>query len=264
MKLQYLLTRKQDTLSGKFLSNIKEELDDEENKIIVEIDKRLYIHTFYIKGDNEKAAKKLSEINDRILKNDNKMICISNEASAYFNKNLFPLFNEFERNLRKIVFLGLSIIEEIDENTVKIMEEKDFGGIFGFLFFDSNFLKKVKELDIKQVRKAEIIEKINNIGENTRWNKLFPKSSLLLENEFNSVREYRNDTMHARNIDFNRFKLIKKLLQDINVELEEEINRIIGNPNNYRFKQVFVEMYVDSTKDVSDPFIEVNIEKLKK
>ena len=61
--------------------------------------------TINIEGENQDNAKFLSTVNDVILEDDD-LIVVSNEASEYFNKRLFPLVNEFERKLRKLLYLA--------------------------------------------------------------------------------------------------------------------------------------------------------------
>ena len=70
-------------------------------KEIYDIDETdCWIVMFSFPGQNENTAIILSEVNNYMKKFN--PIILSNECSAFFNKKLYPLFNEFERKLRKL------------------------------------------------------------------------------------------------------------------------------------------------------------------
>lgn len=75
-----------------------------------------------IVGDNKDNARILSEIND-ILLEDDEIIVVSNEASEYFNKTLFPLINAFERKLRKLLYLA-TIDNTNYKDKIQMLEKK--------------------------------------------------------------------------------------------------------------------------------------------
>ena len=68
-----------------------------------------------------------------------------NESLAYFNRKLFPYINEFERKLRKFLYLKSAIYtgEKRIEN-IRDLESKDLGEIFVLLFTDAEFVKASK------------------------------------------------------------------------------------------------------------------------
>jgi hypothetical protein len=116
-------------------------------------------------------------------------------------------------------------------DNIRDLESKDLGVIFELLFTDAEFVKtsraKVNEKSW-QFTKKEIIATLQSIAEDTVWNSLLGKESVIdLSNNFLTVKNYRNDVMHAHNIDAKTFRDAKKLFVDINKQLDEEIGLII-------------------------------------
>lgn len=71
---------------------------------------------------------------------------LSNGCAAYYNKFLYPYFNEFERKLRKLLYLKSALSEDKrDSETIKDLESKDLGAIFALLFADPQFNQDVRE-----------------------------------------------------------------------------------------------------------------------
>lgn len=190
-----------------------------------------WIVTYSIAGDNEESAKKLSQINDFIVENFAPTVLI-NESSAYFNRKLFPYINEFERKLRKFLYLKSAIYtgEKRIEN-IRDLESKDLGEIFVLLFTDAEFVKasktKVNEKSW-QYTKKEIIATLTELSEETVWAELNGGDAVnALSDQFIDVKNYRNDVMHAHNIDADTYKKAKKLFVEINEQLDKEISKII-------------------------------------
>lgn len=183
-------------------------------------------------SESESSAKKLSEINDKIIEKYNPTI-LSNESSAYFNKKLYPLFNEFERKLRKLLYLKSALSTKTKETeNIKDLEGKDFGEIFTMLFTDSEFVKETKKsVNEKtwQFTKKEILDMLQEKAEHTLWENLIGKNSVpLLCSDFIKVKNFRNDVMHAHNMNTKSFNAAKSLMKKINEQLDTEIGAIIG------------------------------------
>ena len=186
---------------------------------------------YEVEGENEHAAKLLSDVNTYILKNFDATV-LSNGSSAYFNKSLFPHINEFERKLRKLLYLksALNKDDKAVEN-IKDLEKKDLGTIFELLFSDENFVKKSKLIVNKeltwQFTKKELISLIEETSEETLWKHLIGEDAVpSLRDGFYDVRSFRNDVMHAHNIDIVLFREAKRLFEKINKELDIEIESI--------------------------------------
>lgn len=192
--------------------------------------------SYSLSNNDEPAAKKLSEIDEYIVKAFQPTV-LANESAAYFNKSLYPLANDFERKLRKLLYLKsvLNPGEKAYEN-IRDLESKDLGKIFELLFTDPDFVntarKMIKEDKSWQFTKAELHSAIDKINEDTLWEHLIGKGTVptLLEN-FMFVREYRNDIMHAHNIRYKDYKATQKLFKEINEQLDIEIGKIIAVAN---------------------------------
>ena len=190
-----------------------------------------WIVSYTIPGENENGAKILSDINEYVMEKFSPTV-LSNGSSAYFNRMLFPCINEFERKLRKLLYLkaALNRGDKAVEN-INGLESKDLGEIFTLMFTDDAFIKSVRTTVNDKTwafTKDEIIESLKNIEETTKWDSLIGVDSVVnLKTNFVAVKNYRNDTMHAHNISSKTYKEAKKLFGKINEQLDEEIGKII-------------------------------------
>ena len=190
-----------------------------------------WIVTYSLPGENEDCAKSLSYVNKYVLDHFNPTV-LTNESSAYFNRKLYPYVNEFERKLRKLLYLKSAIYNgEKKVDNIRDLESKDLGVIFELLFTDAEFVKSAKtKVNEKtwQFTKKEIIATLQSIAEDTMWNNLLGKEAVpLLSDNFVTVKNYRNDVMHAHDIDVKIFREAKKLFIDINKQLDTQIGLII-------------------------------------
>lgn len=187
--------------------------------------------TYLLSGETEENAKALAQVNEYVLEHFQPTV-LSNESAAYFNQRLYPYINEFERKLRKLLYLKSAIYsgdKKIDN--IRGLEEKDLGAIFELLFTDGDFIKKVKTKvngTSWPFTKKEIIAALQSIAEDTVWDNLLGEESVkLLRDDFLTVKDYRNDVMHAHNIGSKMYRDAKKLFADINKQLDAEIGLII-------------------------------------
>lgn len=190
-----------------------------------------WIVTYSLPKENEDCAKVLSQINNYVV-DYFKPTVLTNESSAYYNRKLFPHINEFERKLRKLLYLKSAIYHgEKKIDNIRDLEAKDLGFIFELLFTDTEFVKAVRtKVNEKtwQFTKKEIIAAIQKIAEDTVWNNLLGAESVTsLSENFLAVKDYRNDVMHAHNIDTETFREARKLFTSINEQLDAEIGLII-------------------------------------
>lgn len=190
-----------------------------------------WIAIYSVHGESKKSAELLSSVNDYVVKECHPTI-LTNGSSAYFNRVLFPYINEFERKLRKLLYLKSAISkgEKFSEN-IQDLESKDLGAIFELLFTDEKFVKEVKsQINSKSWKftKSEILSSVKDISEETVWSHLIGEDAVpQLKQDFIAVKNYRNDVMHAHNIDAKTFRTIKKLFIKINKQLDTEIGKII-------------------------------------
>ena len=221
-------------ITDEYKDEIKNSAIDEtvKKEIITIQNSSCWMLYLYADGENEQVARKLDLINSQICEKFRPTV-LSNGCSAYFNKSLFPIVNEFERKLRKLLYLASALQEDNETNEViKNIESKDLGKIFEGLFTDADFVKKVKEkVNQKtwQYTRKEILRNINELDENTLWDKLLGVECVeTLREKFNEIKDYRNDVMHAHNINLKQYRAAKRLFQKVNDELDMAINELMG------------------------------------
>lgn len=226
MKQEYLLLDEQEK---KYISEYKP--DGVEAKLFsVENGKGWYVQ-YICEGNNETAAKHLSDV-DRYVRCHFQVIILQNDSSAYFNNRLYPIISDFERKLRKILYIFSAINKEDNASkNIERLEEKDFGQIFTMLFVDDGFMNAAKDVVKNTQRvdfsKADIIRLLSEIEEKTVWDRLLGKDVVpTLRNRFHDVRNIRNDIMHSHDIGWDTFNKARKLMRTINNEIETTINDV--------------------------------------
>lgn len=192
-----------------------------------------WMFSISVDGESKDAARILDSLNRQVCEKY-KPTVLTNECSAYFNKALYPTVNEFERKLRKLLYLASSLQGDEDSQTVIVgLEKQDLGTIFETLFSDATFVKKAKETVTKtlswQFTRAELLEAINKLDENKLWTTILGDDcAKTLCGSFSELRNYRNDVMHAHNIDYERFNTAQTLFKKVNSELDSAIGKLIG------------------------------------
>ena len=226
MKLEYLIhTEKLSICNSKIDTvNKKKKMVKYNQKIIPNTE--LQYFCVEIIGDNKDNARILSDINDVILEDD-EIIVVSNEASEYFNKTLFPLINAFERKLRKLLYLATADNTNYKDK-IQMLEKKDLGTIFGMLFVDEKFTQdtlKWMNSNKHLMSKEEILKYIKDHDEESLWSELFSKSDDdILKENYMLVKTIRNDVMHAHNINYETYSIAKKLFEQLNEQLDNQID----------------------------------------
>lgn len=231
---------------------VKSEIYDIENS-------DCWIATFSLDGENEKSANTLSVVHEYVMSHFSPTV-LSNGCSAYYNKALYPHFNEFERKLRKLLYLKSALSKDKkDSETIKDLESKDFGEIFTLLFSDAQFVQNVKKsVNDKtwQFTKDEILAVLQHISENTLWDKLIGENSVpSLRADFVKVKDFRNDIMHAHSMSSSSFSSAMKLIKRINEQLDVENGKIIVEKEKSPDNQVgedFNTAMSDAIKDMDD------------
>lgn len=191
-----------------------------------------WILTLETQKTSSHDADLLSDLCDYIVDKYNP-VEITNDCSAYYNQVLFPLFNDFERQLRKLLYLK-SALNQTEESEVIIrnLEEQDLGSIFEMLFTDTDFITSAKQqVNEKSWKytKEEILQILNEIPENTLWDRLIGADCVpTLRKNFFEIRRFRNDTMHAHNMSATDFRKAEEMLRSANREIESEITSVIG------------------------------------
>ncbi len=204
-----------------------------------------WILTYEVDGENETSAKVLSDENKRICQKY-RPIVLANGSSAYYNQRLFPLINRFERMLRNLLYLKSVIsIGDPSINNISSLEDKALGDVFDMLFTDEQFINSSKGIINKKTwryTKAEILCALNEIQENTIWDALLGKNAVPeLQKNFSRVRTYRNDVMHAHNIDHESYLKAKRLFNTINTQLITELGLLVNKDQPVASDDVFNE-----------------------
>lgn len=188
----------------------------------------------------------LSKFREFLGKNRLKYSILSNSLSMYFSNRLYPKFQTYESLLRKIFVLALSPLE--DEDIIRIVKEQtndklDLSKIHTIehierlqiaelhsLIFEIN-INPVRDLtihfkDFQNKNEYILKEMIRNLLPITIWEKHFTSFTNseevdVLKNNYDRIREYRNDVMHFHTLTYRRYKKIDLLLSDVIKELEE-------------------------------------------
>ncbi len=186
---------------------------------------------FSVEGENERAAKQLSEVDEYLVHNIH-LTAMSCGCYAYFHRKLYPLINEFELKLRQLLYVK-SAMNHDDESAKNIsdLESKSFGDLFTLLFIDVNFMSAVKNAVKNRNResfiKQDIIAAIEKLEEITLWDKLMDKDVVpTLRKQFVTLQTYRNEVMHAKRITWHRYKEIKRLYKSVNSEIDIALRAI--------------------------------------
>ena len=225
---EYLFTsdqHKADIETVEFVEKVKKSLRRMENSAC-------WILVLEVKGESEDAAKLLDPINTQICEKYAPTV-LTNECSGYFNKSLFPIINEFERKLRKLLYLASALQDDSnDREVISNLETEELGKLFETLFSDSEFVKSAKETINRktwQFTKKEVLDAIRNIDEHTCWDALLgPTCVKTLREHFGELRRYRNDVMHAHNINYTQYRAAKQMFMKTNKELDIAIDNLIG------------------------------------
>lgn len=207
----------------------------------------LWVAVFSVNGKNEDSAQKLSDAHNTLT--EYSPLVLSCESSEYYNRMLFPLVNELERKLRKLLYLAVSISDNTEaKKSIQRLEEKDFGEIFDLLFIDMAFVTKLKtrvNADAKsefngksKYSKQEILSYLDGLEENLLWDVILGKDDVpTLRRRFRDVQTYRNDVMHAHNIEVRVFGKADYLFKKINKELDIAIGKLIGQAEDNLYSQ---------------------------
>jgi len=224
MILEYLLGSDADADA---CLNIVTEADVEKKK--KKISDSCYIVTVSIDSNSREAARTLSDINEKIVPVC-KSTVLTNGSAAYYNRELFPYINVFERKLRKLLYAASSLkpLRPEDEGAISNLEDKDFGTIFDALFRDQKYWDRVKAFVNGKNRgwtgySSELNDYLKAESEDLLWDRLLPNQVPALRESFAEVRLRRNDIMHAHNISRLDYSKTQKLFMKINREIDEAI-----------------------------------------
>ena len=194
---------------------------------------------FEVKETSIVAARKLEKLYDTV-KQLNISMPVLDERSQFFHSELFPLINNYECLLRKLLIVsGTQNKEKIrkkDYEQLMRLESFDLSMLHNLLFTDQYFNTQVKSIFTEENKhdytKDELMKKVSEINEEPLWDKLFIKDLLIdLRVSFTRLKDYRNIVMHARVITYEEFVAAKKLFTKINKQIKTEIERMEYHPS---------------------------------
>lgn len=219
------------------IEGLKNSLKLEENEIIYTpvVQAGLNIFSFQKKGETEETAKQLDTIKNSVLDSlsAENLFIITDEISSYFCQRLYPQLANFERGLRKVIYIAS--VKSDDGDMIKFckkIEELEFSSIYQMIFSDKNYVveaKKIVNSSSPAYSKYDMIKRLSDISESTIWDKLFKDRYSYISKNFLDIKNGRNKVMHSRNISYTEFSRIKNMLsksnnlfKDIEIDLLEK------------------------------------------
>lgn len=221
-------------------------------------DRILYLKLESMLSEME-AAKLLDFTVNKIIKGKHRgnydIIISYNETSLVYCNKLMPMFGEFERRLRQILYTTLVKIFQIewlnqsfeqtlindlkskrnvDKNKLieNALDELTYEQLKSFLFvpytlvdIDQVINVQLSEDTLQKLSKEEIISIVNKCRKRNLWDKFFQKEDDLssIPLEINYLQEYRNKVMHNKNITYEEFVEVRKRLKHNNKNLKKAI-----------------------------------------
>lgn len=248
MKIEFLY---KDNTYEPVINGINESLNLAENDItytpVVQVGLNLF--SYSKSGDNETTAKKLDEIKKTIFQSldPNNLFVITDGVSSYFCQRLYPQMANFERGLRKVLYLAS--IKSNDEKAISIckqIEQKEFAGIYQMLFSDADYVgeaRKIVNSKTPELSKYDIIKQLNTLSESTLWDKLFNGQYPYIPENFLEIKDGRNKIMHSRSISFEEYSVIRNHLDKSNRILKQIEFDVLEkeNFNSYEMLNIIVE-----------------------
>lgn len=229
-----------DTLRNEYLFNSekhKEKISSLANGDVsfevTEIDDTdLWMAVFSVENDDETAADQLSSINSAVARYSPQILAC--ESSDFYIRELYPMSIELERKLRKALYIAASISgDENNKKKFNDLEKMSLSGLFELLFYDQKFIEAIKKGVQKKTRfsKQEIIDEVTSEKESVLWDVLFKAGDApTLRENFKSIQNYRNDIMHAHNIETARYHEAKQLMSAVVNELDALIETLVCAP----------------------------------
>lgn len=210
-------------------------------------------------NNNLNTAKVLSLINKKICSNEiRQRYYINNtydECSEYLCNKAYPMFNAFERKIRKLIYLILvksfgiywpkqtmtkELIEKVkgqQHNSLileKGLQEMNISDLEDFLFkkrywcnVDEVLATELNEENVANMEKDEIIDRLKQFKKTTLWEKCFSKIQITdLENKLERIRNLRNKVAHFKDFSYEDYLESKKILRNTTKEIDCAIDEI--------------------------------------
>ncbi len=227
MKIEFLY--KDDTYKA-VIEELNETLKLEEQEVIYTpvVQAGLNIFSFQKTGENEETAKVLDRIKSSVLEtlSSENLFIITDRVSSYFCQRLYPQMANFERGLRKVLYIASLKSKDLDIiKQCKDIEKLEFAQIYQMLFSDNDYVVEARGFVNSKspaYSKHDILKKLNDISESTIWDKLFEGKYSYIPENFLNIKDGRNKVMHSRSISYAEFLTIKNTLSKSN-ELFDDV-----------------------------------------
>lgn len=234
MKIEFLY--KDDTYKA-VIEELNEALKLEEQEVTYTpvVQAGLNIFSFQKTHEKEETAKVLDRIKISVVEalSSENLFIITDGVSSYFCKRLYPEIANFERSLRKVLYIASLKSNDLDIiKQCKDIEKLEFAQIYQTLFSDNDYIIEARGIVNSKsptYSKHDILKKLNDISESTVWDKLFEGKYSYIPENFLSIKDGRNKVMHSRSISYAEFLTIKNtltkskdLFNDIECELLEK------------------------------------------
>ncbi len=237
-----------------------------------EADSACSMYNLTVSIDNQRkdrCAEILTSVNQAILCNEAKeqynIILAYDGVSKYYCDRAYPDLNEFERNVRNLVFrivtkafgakwLDKTTSEEMknslkasiqtrpralrDERLIDTaLYEMDIKELEDYLFVPRRDISCEQVVDValspqnlKQMTKEQIEAKLNTARPMSLWERQFSKKVSIegLQEALQRIRVLRNQVAHAKPFSYTDFKKCRSALQEINPQIEQAIFDISG------------------------------------
>lgn len=189
-----------------------------------------YLYSYETNDESEKSLMSLSYLVELVKDNLDKKnyLLLHDGLSAYFNRQLYPKINQFERLLRGVYRLIVlkDPKQKVDE-TAKNLETVNFESLHILFFCDKNNSKVINKFCEKSFTLYELKEEINKLEDKSWWKQAFQTKHTFIPKNFQKIRKCRNAVMHAHNFLYNEFLDYNKLMDKANKELIAIIDEIL-------------------------------------
>ena len=192
------------------------------------VSKRVYCYaglhsvTYEINDKSLISAKTLSDIRKSFV--DNKIDCYISidEAIEFFNVSLYPKFNTFERNLRRLIYI--IAIKSGDSEMIAhaniITTHRSFGKLMTALFDNEEKLKPIKKRPYDSDFMKQMTERqIDGLSKKTLWSYFVAQNSFTAAHS-KELSDCRNDIMHSNEMSFETFVHMDYVIEESTREVE--------------------------------------------
>ncbi len=246
-----------------------------------------YFFKIYTLGkENLRTAKVLNNINNEIKRSiqhkDYYIIQTYDESSKYLCDKIYPKFNEFERKIRRLIYLILiksfgklwaqetisaelkdkinNKVHSTDAIIEQALQEMDIKDLENFLFeprywFNlENVINNDLSLEnVKGLEKDEILKRLEKIQKYKLWDKCFSEIKITdLEEKLENIRKLRNKVAHFKEITLDAYADGQKLLKSIIKEIDVAIEKASLTNYDLSMSKDILESFVDMTKRIME------------